>query len=114
MIGDNIDESVAERLSSFQPSERHSLFPTDQKGNVKIDDIRMLLKDAKTIRARRSQAAFVMRQTDAAAGAVGSNKSNRGGKVEVGNPLFRATISTPSPDIELSTRISQPTTKRTF
>jgi archaeosine-15-forming tRNA-guanine transglycosylase len=105
MIGDNVNESVAERMSSFHPSERQSLLPTDVKGEVKIDDIRMMLKDAKTIRTRRSQAAFVTHQSEIGKSLHSRNQQQQA-KVDVHNPLSRATIAAPS-DIELSS-VSRP------
>jgi hypothetical protein len=106
MIGDNVNESVAERMSTFHPSERQSLLPTDIKGEVKIDDIRMMLKEAKTIRARRSQAVFVTHQSEIGKTLHSRNQQQQATKVDVHNPLSRATIAAPS-DIELST-VSRP------
>ncbi len=95
LIGDNVNESIAERLTSSNPNERQSLLPIDRNGNVKIDDIHVMLREAKTIRARRSQA-MVMRQTDVG---VGSSRITQHVK-DVRNPI-RATFAAPTPDIEL-------------
>ncbi len=96
LIGDNVNESIAERLTSSNPNERQSLLPIDRNGNVHIDDIHVMLREAKTIRARRSQAQIVMRQTDLG---VGSSRTTQHVRY-VRNPI-RATFTAPTPDIEL-------------